>query len=286
MSESSEKKSLGPHFIIVGILLVVILAVVFWPSDEEPEPVANPEAEVTEPEVTAPEEPEVFEPTQPAPTVELEEKDDVEPLPEQVEPDPEPLDTSDPAVKASLIESSSAGEETVNRMLVDEGLIQRFVVSVTNLANDEMAPNHQLLTPPEQSFRVYSQAGKQWIDAASYKRYTPYVDMLESFNNEALLNIYGIYKGDIQAKYAEIGNPDQDFNSVLLEAIDQLLDTPEVPVPVEVYTDSVAYKYADDRLENLSEPQKQLLRTGPDNMRRIKAKLRELKVLVEERGSN
>tara|TARA_Y100000994_G_scaffold249405_1_gene260885 strand:- start:952 stop:1812 length:861 start_codon:yes stop_codon:yes gene_type:complete len=286
MSESSEKKSLGPHFIIVGILLVVILAVVFWPSDEEPEPVVNPEAEVTEPEVTAPEEPEVFEPTQPAPTVELEEKDDVEPLPEQVEPDPEPLDTSDPAVKASLIESSSAGEETVNRMLVDEGLIQRFVVSVTNLANDEMAPNHQLLTPPEQSFRVYSQAGKQWIDAASYKRYTPYVDMLESFNNEALLNIYGIYKGDIQAKYAEIGNPDQDFNSVLLEAIDQLLDTPEVPVPVEVYTDSVAYKYADDRLENLSEPQKQLLRTGPDNMRRIKAKLRELKVLVEERGSN
>lgn len=286
MSESSEKKSLSPHFIIVGILLIVILAVVFWPSDEEPEPVITPEPEVTEPEVTAPEEPEVFEPIQPAPTVELEEKNEVEPLPEPVEPDPEPLDTSDPAVKASLIESSSADKEVVNRMLVNEGLIQRFVVSVANLANDEMAPNHQLLTPPEQNFRVYSQAGKQWIDAASYKRYTPYVDMLESFNNEALLNIYGVYKDDIQAKYSEIGNPDQDFNSVLLEAIDQLLDTPEVPVPVEVYTDSVAYKYADDRLENLNEPQKQLLRTGPDNMRRIKAKLRELKALVEERGSN
>jgi len=286
MSESSEKKSLGPHFIIVGILLIVILAVVFWPSEDEPETVINPEPEVTEPEVTPSEEPEIFEPSQPAPTVELDEKDEVEPLPEPVEPDPEPLDTSDPAVKASLIESSSADEETVNRMLVNEGLIQRFVVSVTNLANDEMAPNHQLLTPPEQNFRVYSQAGKQWIDAASYKRYTPYVDMLESFNNEALLNIYGIYKEDIQAKFSEIGNPNEDFNEVLLKAIDQLLDTPEVPVPVEVYTDSVAYKYADERLENLNEPQKQLLRTGPDNMRRIKAKLRELKLMVEERGSN
>lgn len=286
MSESSEKKSLGPHFIIVGILLIVILAVVFWPTEDEPETVINPEPEVTEPEVTPSEEPEIFEPSQPAPTVELDEKDEVEPLPEPVEPDPEPLDTSDPAVKASLIESSSADEETVNRMLVNEGLIQRFVVSVTNLANDEMAPNHQLLTPPEQNFRVYSQAGKQWIDAASYKRYTPYVDMLESFNNEALLNIYGIYKEDIQAKFSEIGNPNEDFNEVLLQAIDQLLDTPEVPVPVEVYTDSVAYKYADERLENLNEPQKQLLRTGPDNMRRIKAKLRELKVMVEERGSN
>jgi len=286
MSESSEKKSLGPHFIIVGILLIVILAIVFWPSEDEPEPAVTPETEVTEPEITEPQEPEVFEPAQPAPTVELEEKDEVEPLPESVESAPEPLNTSDPAVKASLIESSSADEATVNRMLVNEGLIQRFVVSVTNLANDEMAPNHQLLTPPEQNFRVYSQAGKQWIDAASYKRYTPYVDMLESFDNDALLNIYGIYKGDIQAKFSEIGNPDEDFNQVLLEAIDQLLDTPEVPVPVEVYSDSVAYKYADERLENLNEPQKQLLRTGPDNMRRIKAKLRELKVLVEERGSN
>ena len=286
MSESSEKKSLGPHFIIVGILLIVILAIVFWPSEDEPEPAVTPETEVTEPEITEPQEPEVFEPAQPAPTVELEEKDEVEPLPESVESAPEPLDTSDPAVKASLIESSSADEATVNRMLVNEGLIQRFVVSVTNLANDEMAPNHQLLTPPEQNFRVYSQAGKQWIDAASYKRYTPYVDMLESFDNDALLNIYGIYKCDIQAKFSEIGNPDEDFNQVLLEAIDQLLDTPEVPVPVEVYSDSVAYKYADERLENLNEPQKQLLRTGPDNMRRIKAKLRELKVLVEERGSN
>ncbi|WP_334049315.1 DUF3014 domain-containing protein [Alteromonas gracilis] len=286
MSESSEKKSLGPHFIIVGILLIVILAVVFWPSEDEPETVINPEPEIIEPEVTPSEEPEIFEPSQPAPTVELDEKDEVEPLPEPVEPDPEPLDTSDPAVKASLIESSSADEETINRMLVNEGLIQRFVVSVTNLANDEMAPNHQLLTPPEQNFRVYSQAGKQWIDAASYKRYTPYVDMLESFNNEALLNIYGIYKEDIQAKFSEIGNPNEDFNEVLLQAIDQLLDTPEVPVPVEVYTDSVAYKYADERLENLNEPQKQLLRTGPDNMRRIKAKLRELKVMVEKRGSN
>jgi hypothetical protein len=286
MSESSEKKSLGPHFVIVGIILIVILAVVFWPSDDKPEVVDTPEPEVVQPEVQPTIEPEVFE-TQPvAPTVELEEKEVVEPLPVLVEEKPEPLDVSDPAIKSSLLESSTAEASSVNRMLVNEGLLQRFVVSVTNLANDEMAPNHQLLTPPEQNFRVYSQAGKQWIDAASYKRYTPYVDMLESFDNEGLLNVYTIYKDDIQATYAEIGDPDQDFNTVLLEAIDQLLDTPEVPVPVEVYTDSVAYKYADERLENLSEPQKQLLRTGPDNMRRIKAKLRELKALVEERGSN
>ena len=286
MSESSEKRTLGPHFLIIGVIIVVILALVFWPSKEE-EPVA-PEPEVIQPDAEAPVEevPDVFE-TKPAPPpLELEEPDEVPPMPEPVEPDPEPLDVSDPAIKSSLLDISTATDDSVNRMIVNEGLLQRFVVSVTNLANDEMAPNHQLLTPPEQTFRVYSQAGKQWIDAASYKRYTPYVNMLESFESEALLGMYDIYKGDIQDKYAEIGDSDKNFNEVVLDAIDQLLDTPEVPVPVEVYTDSVTYKYTDPRLENLNEPQKQLLRTGPDNMRRIKAKLREIKVLLEENGSN
>ncbi|WP_421132966.1 DUF3014 domain-containing protein [Alteromonas sp. A079] len=283
MSESSENRSLVPHFLIAGAVLIVILAVIFWPS-EKPAPVA-PVPEVVEPEVTEPEAPEEFE-TRPAPpTVELEEPDVVEPMPELDEA-PEPLDTSDPAIKNSLNDIAQNSDDSVNRLLVKEGLLQRFVVSVTNLANNEMAPNHQLLTPPEQSFRVYSQAGKQWIDAASYKRYTPYVNLLESFDNEALLNVFNMYKGDIQAKYDEIGDPDTPFNEVLLTAIDQLLDTPEVPVPVEVLSDSVSYTYADERLEALNEPQKQLLRTGPDNMRRIKAKLRELQTLIEQDGLN
>jgi hypothetical protein len=283
MSESSENRSLVPHFLIAGAVLIVILAVVFWPS-EEPAPVA-PVPEVVEPQVTEPEAPEEFETRPAAPTVELEEPDAIAPMPE-LEEAPEPLDTSDPAIKKSLNDIAQNNNDSVNQLLVKEGLLQRFVVSVTNLANDEMAPNHQLLTPPEQNFRVYSQAGKQWIDAASYKRYTPYVNMLESFDNEALLNVYRMYKGDIQAKYDEIGDPDTPFNDVLLTAIDQLLDTPEVPVPVEVLSDSVSYTYADERLEALNEPQKQLLRTGPDNMRRIKAKLRELQTLIEQDGLN
>jgi hypothetical protein len=284
MSETSEKRTLVPHFVIIGAVIVVILAIIFWPSEEET-PVA-PEPEVVQPELEVPEEPEVFEPRPTPPPVELEEKDEVEPLPEPEPSEPEPLDVSDPAVKASLRDISTADDTMVNRIIVNEGLLQRFVVTVTNLANDEMAPNQSLLTPPEQSFRVYSQAGKQWIDAASYKRYTPYVDMLESFDNQALLSVYNTYKEDIQGKFAEISDsPNRNFNSVLLDAINQLLDTPEVPVPVEVYTDSVAYKYSDARLENLNEPQKQLLRTGPDNMRRIKAKLRELKALIESDGS-
>ncbi|GGW91439.1 DUF3014 domain-containing protein [Alteromonas halophila] len=286
MSEETEKKSITPHILIIGAIVVIILAVIFWPSDDEPEPVPaeQPVTQQEEPEPAT--ETEEFERTPEPEPVEIESEREVEPMPEpEPEPEPEPLDVSDDAVKASLADISASNDEAINRILMDEAVLQRFVVAVTNVANDELATNYRLVSPPEQSFRVYTQAGKKWIDAASYKRYTPYVDMLESFENEALLDLYETYQPDIQQKYSEIGDPDRDFDNVIVEAIDQLLDTPEVPMPVEVYTDSVAYKYADEQLENLSSPQKQLLRTGPDNMRRIKAKLRELKALLQDNGS-
>jgi hypothetical protein len=54
-------------------------------------------------------------------------------------------------------------------------------------------------------------------------------------------------------------------------------------LPIEVYSDSVMYKYRDDKLESLSGPQKQLLRTGPENTRRIKDVLRDLKDALQDR---
>jgi len=276
MSENTEQRSWLPYAIVIGVIVVVLLAVLMWPASEpEPQPVVEPETPaVAQPEPIEPEPADTFEATPPPEPVEIDPDQDVEPMPEPA-PEPEPLDVSDTAIKAAL--ETIATSPTLSRLLVNDGLLQRFVVTATNLADDETAPNHRLLTPPDQDFRVYTQADREWIDSASYKRYTPYVDVLESMSNEDLIALYETYQDEIQTKHAEIGDPDQPFTEVLIEAIDTLLDTPEVKMPVEVYTDSVMYKYADERLEGLSDPQKQLLRTGPDNMRRIKAKLRELK---------
>lgn len=276
MSENTEQRSWLPYAIVIGVVVVVLLVVLIWPSsDPEPQPVVEPETPaVAQPEPIEPEPTDTFEATPPPEPVEIDPDQEVEPMPESM-PEPEPLDVSDTAIKMAL--SAIATSPTLSRLLVNDGLLQRFVVSTTNLADDEMAPNHRLLTPPDQDFRVYTQADREWIDSASYKRYTPYVDALESMSNDDLIALYKTYEDEIQTKYAEIGDPDQPFKDVLVEAIDTLLNTPEIKVPVEVYTDSVMYKYADERLESLSAPQKQLLRTGPDNMRRIKAKLRELK---------
>jgi hypothetical protein len=52
------------------------------------------------------------------------------------------------------------------------------------------------------------------------------------------------------------------------------------PVPdgyAELSGETVAYSYVDARFEKLSSAQKQLLRMGPQNVRKVQKKLTELK---------
>jgi hypothetical protein len=268
MSEESGK-SLFTHITIGVVVVAILIAVYFWPGEPQEEPViVEPEPIVLVPTVDDPVEPELT-PQITEPLVETE----PEPEPEVLAP--EPLDVSDGTVKTRLLKLSDY--EAFARLLVDDGILQRFVIMTTSLANEEVPANHQFLNPPEKPFRTYQQADKEWIDPASYKRYTPYVDVLESLETNSLLELYALYKPAIDEIFAEISDPDDEFDEKLIMAIDLLLNTPEVPVPVEVYTDSVMFKYKDSQLESLTAPQKQLLRTGPENMRRIKAKLREFK---------
>ncbi|AWL13416.1 hypothetical protein HMF8227_02968 [Saliniradius amylolyticus] len=281
--DTQTSRSLVPYILIAIVILAVVLGIYFWrssePATEQPKPVTEtPLQPVTESQ-SQQAEPEPQEPSAPEP---VERPDPVtEPEPDPA-PEPELPDISDSAIKTAL--SEAGAYEAVARLLVDEDLLRRFVVFSVNAADEELAPRHGLVKPPEQSFKTYQQAGKEWIDAASYKRYTPYAEALDSMETETLLSLYDDYKPVIQEIYGEIGRGGE-FDYVLMDAIDHLLDTPEVPMPVEVKTESVMYQYADPHLESLSALQKQLLRTGPENMRIIKAKLRELKqALINKNG--
>jgi hypothetical protein len=265
MSEES-KKSLVPHFTIGAIVLAIVLAVVFWPSEPEPVP---------ELDIVMPQPPVIVEPViEEQPTILIPEPTAEQPKPEII-PEPEPLDTSDGTVKTKLLTLSDY--DTFARLLINDALLERFVIMINTLADEQIAANNRVLVKPEKPFRTYRQADKEWIDPASFKRYAPYVEVLESLETASLLQLYQEYKPAIEQIFSEIASPSDSFEEKLVEAIDVLLDTPEVPFPVEVYTDSVMFKFADSQLESLTPPQKQLLRTGPENMRRIKAKLREIK---------
>ena len=63
--------------------------------------------------------------------------------------------------------------------------------------------------------------------------------------------------------YRELGHPDGNFDQTLERAIIELLKTPVVDGDVALASKSVAYEFADPRLQSLSSAQRQFLRMGP-----------------------
>jgi hypothetical protein len=294
MSEdNSQMQQMKPYLIVAGVLFILLIVVVFWPSKDTPIEADVPQVPVTdivepsEMETEPSAEPEVFEPPQmPTEVVIGEESDpvqDIEPVieaPIEVE-EPQELDISDMAVKAAVVQSIRSPQ--ISQFLVSDALLQKFVINVNNLANEEITLKDNLLVAPENDFATYQQADKLWIDRSSFQRYTPYVDAVEAVDTEELLAAYESYKPILQEKFAEISRPGEELNQSIIRAIDELLDTPQVQVPIEVISETVMYKFADPKLEALSGPQKQMIRMGPDNMRRLKDVLREIKAELEAR---
>ncbi len=119
-------------------------------------------------------------------------------------------------------------------------------------------------------------------------RYTPFVLFAESVDTVRVIDLYVRMYPLLQAAYQELGFTDRHFNDRLIEVIDLLLATPDVEYPVRLQLTEVRglipslrpwtrYEFADPSLESLSAGQKILLRAGPENQRRLKGKLGEIR---------
>jgi hypothetical protein len=200
----------------------------------------------------------------------------------EVEPEAEvvslpTLNDSDPVVIAKLDEY--LGDVAMSLILNDD-VIRRGVVFVDNLAKGKVATKHTPVAKLEEGFSV-NEGDILTIDPNSYERYTPYVKVLTSMSAAQAVRLYDEYKPLINSAYTEIGYGDDEFTQTLEDAIDLLLDTPEPKGSLPLLRDSVTYQYAFSEWEQLPAAQKQLLRMGPENMKKVKAALRNIKAELE-----
>ena len=76
---------------------------------------------------------------------------------------------------------------------------------------------------------------------------------------------------------AELGEKN-NFHALMLKALQQLENTPDLTqAPVLIPAEKGMYKYAQPQLETLPAVQKQMLRSGWENVSRLKVWLRQLK---------
>ncbi len=186
------------------------------------------------------------------------------------------------------------GRDKVLAQLQMDGFVRRFVATVDNLARAHAAPRLWPVNPAPQRFSVAAQGELVLIGADNALRYTPFVLLVESLDVERAVSLYKSMYPLFQQAYEELGYPRKYFNDRLVQVIDHLLAAPEpakpaavrlvdVQGPVKLSRPWLHYEFVDPALESLSAGQKIMVRVGPVNERRLKARLAAIRAAVVAR---
>lgn len=202
-------------------------------------------------------------------------------------PTAEPSATPTPLALPSLEESDAlvrelakalSGNRLFGAWLGAQDLIRRLAAAVVAVA--EGSPLHQPLDflAPEGAFSVLERRGRTVIAPTSYARYDGIAGTVSSIDAPAAVAVLRRLEPLLDAACRELGQ-DTGFAPLLERAVHLLLSTPIPEGDVEVrrlMRARAVYVYARPELETLRPAQKHLLRMGPDNARKVTAKLREL----------
>jgi hypothetical protein len=192
------------------------------------------------------------------------------------------LGESDPTLRESLLGLIDA--RTLDRFFNLEDGIRRIVATVDNLPRETLARRIDPVNPIGGAFVTTGKDSSLAIGPKNPARYASFMKIVETTDTKKLVAVYVHLYPLFQQAYADLGYPTGYFNDRLVEVIDHLLDAPEPQGPVKLVTPHVMYEFADPELEGLSSGRKILVRVGPENEAKLKAKLRELRREVVEQG--
>lgn len=187
------------------------------------------------------------------------------------------------------------GKDAVDSFLQIDEFPRRVVATIDNLGRSHAPSMLWPVHPAPDRFRVDTAEAGAVIGVDNGSRYTPFVLLVEGVNATRAVDLYVRMYPLLQRAYEDLGFPNGYFNDRLVAVIDLLLATPDVDHPVALQLTEVKgpipslrpwvrYEFADPALESLTAGQKILVRVGPVNQRRLKAKLAEIRTQLVARS--
>lgn len=163
------------------------------------------------------------------------------------------------------------------KLIHPQRLINNIVATIDNLPQQRVPVNIMPFDPPSGHFVTTSSGADLTINSRNANRYASYVSLAEAVDAKKLVELYVRLYPLFQQSYEELGYPKKYFNDRLLEAIDDLLDTPDVKEPIKLVQPKYFYLFADPELEASSIGQKIMIRLSSKNRQIMKSKLLEIK---------
>jgi hypothetical protein len=186
----------------------------------------------------------------------------------------------DEAKQRSLVDSISTNP-LVRRLVAEGDLVRRWAVVTENVAGDVVPRKPLSALAPAEKFSVVRRGGAIFIDPRSYQRYDAIGDAVASLEPNAFVHAYTALRPALETAYRGLGYPDGSIDRVTARALARIERTAVRDGDAELTEGPGAtYAYADPKLEQLGDVEKQLLRMGPRNGRILQEKAREISRLL------
>jgi len=185
-----------------------------------------------------------------------------------------PLPQMDALMRQLVVKLSSHPQ--VLAWLATNGLIENFTVATLNISDGKSPALHWKGLGPQTRFSIIKTTDGVMLDPKSYRRYDEYAAAIGALDAPNTARLYLTVKPRIMEAYRSLGFPEGDFDPVLERAMHELVTTPEIQKDIALKEKVITYQFVDANVEALSGAQKQLLRMGPDNMRIVQGKLRDI----------
>ncbi len=189
------------------------------------------------------------------------------------EPAPVPLGESDAMVRDLVTALSS--HPGLAGWLIPDDLVRTFVVVVDNVADGHTPAEHLLPWRPTRRFQTTA-ASRLHVDPLSHTRYDTHAEIVAAIDPAVAAGLYHTLQPLIAAAYTELGRSGGEFDTTVLRALRNLLETPVLERDVRLIHRPPFFEFADPALEDLLPVQKQFLGMGARNVRAVQASLIEI----------
>lgn len=205
----------------------------------------------------------------------------------RLETDQQILHVEDLDIKSELVslENSDDGFRDavgdVSEGLVDWfnviNVIEKYLVVINDVSQNQISYKHRAFIKAPGSIVVKEDSEGLYLAQESYKRYDGLANAIASIDVQKGFALYLKFKPVFKAVYQNFAYPaGYELEDIFMKAAASVIEAPVIESRLALVQHTVKYKFAEKKLETLNDVEKQMLRMGPENTKKIQAKLRQL----------
>jgi len=166
--------------------------------------------------------------------------------------------------------SALSNHPALTRLLATPPVVRSMTAGVVQIADGKTPVEWLKVLRPATRLQILgTDAGP--VSPVSHARWNQIIEAISSVSPADAAQLYVNVKPLVDEAYADLGQPDGDFDQTILRAIRTLKETPAPPIAPELIRRPGYFDYQDPALRGLKPVQKQLLLLGPESRQKLVA---------------